>query len=81
MTTDGTRAQALLSRVEGETSALTDSLVVAAEAAKALIDSGKVGDVKSTATSLTGFLPANVTVLERGLAIGMVLGLQAENTK
>lgn len=82
MSTDKTNVQRLLERVEADGSHLMDPLVVAAEAAKHVVDNDLAKDTKTMLQALNEVLPQNVSVLERGLAVGMVLGLQtAEATE
>jgi hypothetical protein len=81
MTTADTRSRALLERVEADSSHLADPLVTAAVAARQAVLEDKAGDTKTLVATLNAIMPSSTSVLERGLAIGMALGLQVESPK
>ena len=69
----------LAATVEDDASHLSDPLVVACEAAHLVVVTTDARDPRAVVEALARALPQSTTVMERSVALGMVLALRASS--
>lgn len=72
-----TLADKVLEYVEADASHLTDQLITAAECAKTVVDLSTANNPKDMAVAMNSSMTGDVSVFERGLALGIMVALRA----